>query len=424
MRCRTRLVQTAAWAIMLVGTATHLCGAQAGPPVRDLGAISAKTSEPIGQFFGMWAYSDGRVLANDAKQRRLILFDAALSTFSVVADTMGSTPLKYGPGVARMVPYVGDSVLLIDFPSQSLIVLGPGARVVRTMAAPKVQDLSLMGSSAAGADASGRLYYRGILRPPPRMPGAPPAAPSDSAPIVRANFETRTIDTIGKILTGAGAPLQAVQGTDGLTSFKQVVNPVTSIDEWSVLPDGSVAFVRGHDYHIDWVFADGTKRSTAKLPFDWRRLTDEDKQNLIDSARRAIDARDPGGKGGLTIPEAIGRNVAEASLHIVTNADGSRTVPLITEFVPLREIQDYVAPIRTGAVRGDADGRLWILPTTSARPRHGGLVYDIVNKQGELTERVELPTGRSIVGFGANGAVYLLSGDRAGGFFIERASFR
>lgn len=35
------------------------------------------------------------------------------------------------------------------------------------------------------------------------------------------------------------------------------------------------------------------------------------------------------------------------------------------------------------------------------------LVYDVVNRKGELVYRVQLPPGRQIVGFGPNGAVYL-----------------
>ena len=36
------------------------------------------------------------------------------------------------------------------------------------------------------------------------------------------------------------------------------------------------------------------------------------------------------------------------------------------------------------------------------------LVYDVVNRKGELTHRVQLPAGRQIAGFGPNGTIYLL----------------
>ena len=38
------------------------------------------------------------------------------------------------------------------------------------------------------------------------------------------------------------------------------------------------------------------------------------------------------------------------------------------------------------------------------------LVYDVINGKGELFERVRVPVGRWIAGFGKGGIVYLVSG--------------
>jgi hypothetical protein len=88
--------------------------------------------------------------------------------------------------------------------------------------------------------------------------------------------------------------------------------------------------------------------------------------------------------------------------------------------IPLSEVADYYPPIRPGAAMPDLDGNLWILPTTSKQSQHGELVYDIVNTKGELFERVRLPVGRLVAGFGKGGVVYMTSGDRTTGFFVER----
>ena len=68
----------------------------------------------------------------------------------------------------------------------------------------------------------------------------------------------------------------------------------------------------------------------------------------------------------------------------------------------------------------DLDGNLWILPTTSAQSQNAQVVYDVVNGKGELFQRVRMPSGRSVAGFGKGGIVYLVSGDRTNGFFLER----
>jgi hypothetical protein len=91
------------------------------------------------------------------------------------------------------------------------------------------------------------------------------------------------------------------------------------------------------------------------------------------------------------------------------------------ESVPLSEIPDYYPPIHPRASMPDLDGNLWILPTTSAQSQHGELVYDVVNVKKGLFERVRMPVGRSIAGFGKGGVVYLQSGDRTNGFYLERA---
>jgi len=88
--------------------------------------------------------------------------------------------------------------------------------------------------------------------------------------------------------------------------------------------------------------------------------------------------------------------------------------------VPLSEIPDYYPPIRDNSAMADLDGNLWILTTTTAQSQHGELVYDVANPKKGLFERVRMPVGRSIAGFGKGGIVYLQSGNRTDGFYLER----
>jgi hypothetical protein len=45
--------------------------------------------------------------------------------------------------------------------------------------------------------------------------------------------------------------------------------------------------------------------------------------------------------------------------------------------------------------------------TIPTKPQPAGSVYDVINGQGEVTERVLIPDGRRVLGFGPGGAVYL-----------------
>jgi hypothetical protein len=85
------------------------------------------------------------------------------------------------------------------------------------------------------------------------------------------------------------------------------------------------------------------------------------------------------------------------------------TAPAPT-FVAPSELPDYKPVFLNGFVRADTEGNVWVrtIPTKAIA---GGPVYDIINRKGELVERVQIPVGRTITGFGAGGVVYLTTRD-------------
>jgi hypothetical protein len=76
----------------------------------------------------------------------------------------------------------------------------------------------------------------------------------------------------------------------------------------------------------------------------------------------------------------------------------------LTQVVTLDEMPDYRPPFRMAAARGDLDGNLWIRTTKMV---NGGAVYDVINGQGVLVDRILVPPGRVIAGFGPGGMVYM-----------------
>jgi len=91
-------------------------------------------------------------------------------------------------------------------------------------------------------------------------------------------------------------------------------------------------------------------------------------------------------------------------------------------YVSPSELPDYQPAFFGNQARGDMDGNLWvrIIPP---KPIAGGPVYDVINGKGELVDRVQIPAGRSIVGFGSDGVVYM-SYVGSGLTKLERATFR
>ncbi len=84
------------------------------------------------------------------------------------------------------------------------------------------------------------------------------------------------------------------------------------------------------------------------------------------------------------------------------------------------DLPDYRPAFLRGSTRADAEGNLWIRTTTLVK---GQPVYDVVNRQGTIVDRVQLPPFRTIAGFGP-GAVYMAVKDSAGTVHLERARIK
>ncbi|HEY5121241.1 MAG TPA: hypothetical protein VII84_06665, partial [Acidimicrobiales bacterium] len=97
------------------------------------------------------------------------------------------------------------------------------------------------------------------------------------------------------------------------------------------------------------------------------------------------------------------RTQAEGTISTVDRS-GAPALPPLPQFVDPSELPDYRPVFRQGAARGDADGNLWIRTTKVV---NGGPVYDVVNQEGALIERIRIPPGRVIAGFGVGGVVFM-----------------
>ena len=444
MRTTTR----AGTALLVTIAAGATARGQSPIPVRQLTVVATST-EAVGSLNGVRELADGRVLVNDAGKRRLLVFDRALASVQIVADTTPGRKVQYGPRPTGIVPYPGDSTLLIDLTGRAFLVLDASGNAARVMSVPRPNDLQTMAGGSMGApslDRSGRLVYRTMIMPSFRAPVVgkaytPPVMP-DSAPLLRADFDTRVADTLAWLRV----PVIKVKTNflpNGGVVLTPVFSPISTIDDWTTLPDGSIAILRGSDYHIDWIGADGTRWSTPKMPFDWKRLSDEDKATIIDSTRKALERQSQLGStsgstpstpgagagagghgGGPAIPAGHSMTImpvgSDDGAPLPQSANKGPSLPTVVQVVEPSDLPDYYPPIlQSGEMKADFNGNVWILPSTTLQVARG-LLYDVVNRKGELVERVRLPEGRALEGFGANGAVFLTS-HGANGTRLERA---
>jgi hypothetical protein len=484
----------------------------AGPPVRRISTATALSTEELGAINGVLELRDGRVLVNDGTRRRLLLMDTTLKTVEVVLDSLAEIANTYGTRAGALIPYRADSVLFIDPGAFAVLVLDPSAHVTRVRSVWRPDEMGYYMSPVAAnnnvgmpaTDGRGRVVYRVNATPtPPKI--APPAgvpwipSPPESAFVVGIDLDTRKIDTLG-VVRMPKVVYQIRQTVEGFLSLNVLANPMPITDDWTVLSNGSVAFVRGRDYRIDYRQPDGTQTSSPKLVYPWQHLDDADKQKLVDSVKDANrrqqmgnymaamirwanvyekpyphDLKAPPGfvpQNGLQKDWKLPPGVAFPANYIYACAPGEepkiipqasapgaaapgaaappagerRPVgmpvgppgapagtpscipspivlgggvtpppPTIRELamVPPDELPDYRPPFIAGSSRADADGNIWI-HTTPPKPMPGGLIYDVVNSQGELFDRLQLPPGYTLVGFGKGKVVYLSMRDAKG----------
>src|SRR5712672_2731152 len=79
--------------------------AQKPVPIITLPPATVKSTEKLGNAFGLRQGASGTVLVNDAAHRQLKLFDASLTLIAVVADSVDGAPNSYGPARQRLIPY-------------------------------------------------------------------------------------------------------------------------------------------------------------------------------------------------------------------------------------------------------------------------------------------------------------------------------
>jgi hypothetical protein len=260
---------------------------------------------------------------------------------------------------------------------------------------------------------------------------------ADSAPIIRFDLNDRRADTAGYIKVPA--PRMSISSSEGRVRVTMQLNPLSMTDDWALLPDGNIAVVRGADFRVDLLKPDGTVVKGEKIPFEWQRLNDSSKQAIVDSARKIVEeartrqlaivegnastSAKPGSassaapSGGAVFQMRVEGGPPAAGAPATRSGGTSIELPPV-EFAPISEMPDYRPAFTGGATRADADGNLWIRTSTVF---NGAPVYDVVNSSGQLTDRVQLPAGRTIAGFGKGGFVYLAVRDGTTGVRLEKA---
>ena len=420
-----RIPAGARLALAVLPLATALPGQNAPSrvrPPRPLGPIEARattTFESISRLFAL----AGSVLVNDPESRQVILLDSTLTNRRIVLDSVLGRANSY-PGTSAATGlhrFRGDSAFWAYSGATEALIIAPDGRIARIAATPQeggpclfmdmdntgfiTCDRPIAATQSAQerqrAAAVGRGHDTTVL------------TRQDSSLVVAIEFTTWRVDTIGRFVKRLGGTLVTYSARG--TASSQYVVPVMAVDLWTMFRDGSLAVVRGVDYHVDIVPTAGPAVRGPRVAYPWRPLTDADYAAVLDSLHR---------RDSLALVAQVAR------LDSIARATGRALPPgLVAGGGPSRVYADradwpsyWPAFLPTAFFSADEDGRLWLQEATPPGADSVN-VYAVFSRRGELLDRVTTPRGTEIRGFGPGSAVYLFSMD-AGRATLMKARFR
>ena len=357
-----------------------------GVPSRTLTRAQAEHSEAFTEIGAVWELKDGRVLALDSRDLTVQLIDFRTGRAQRVGRK-GSGPGEYSLPIA-FVSLGGDSVGIVDDANSRLLVVrddGKTGGVIR-LTRPRGGDNDSPNAWLAGSDARGQLYGTGI-RFETRNGRL---VRRDSIPILRF-----TLGQADKAETIAWARQQGTTVEGSARGKVEMIginrNPFAAEDQWAVASDGSIAIAEAEPYRVHWIDPLGTRIVSQPISYTPQRFTEAHKEEW----------------------RAAQRN----NMQVVSGDDGRVTV------IPQR--QRPRDPVWPAVLPPFLMRALWIAPDGSLWIRRTGPVgmrptYDVIDRQGRRTHQVLLPQRTRVVGFGRNGAVYVVRVDDDDLEFLQR----
>lgn len=374
--------------------------------IRELSVPVASGQFALGSGVSIRELSNGTILINDFLNGRVLSVDSCLRQAVTVVDSTILKRPRLGFVASTLIPYLQDSTIIADIAGNTLLMLGPKGEFVRVVALPRPSDLSFLSNATVygnpSSDRQGRLIHRGEIATrrvganvlDARSPSASTSPRSDSAAVVRTDLDARIVDTLF-FFKELRSSRSSSSSLGDITVNTRKLDPLASGDQWVVLKDESIAVLRASDYHVDWRDSSGRWTSLVKMPFPWRRVSEERKQAMADSIRSRY-----------------------AAINAQLNRGGFSS-RFLQRFEPVSpdEMSDYEPSVRANSLFADFAGRLWILPRSSSDAR-GGLLYDVMSRSGTVDFRVQFPADTKLVGFGAH-SLYALRVEGARSFLIR-----
>ena len=344
-------------------------------PTRTLSKPDAEFSEPFTYLSMIRELKDGRLIVIDPAEKTLQVVDLARGT-STRLGREGSGPGEYAVPF-RLLALPGDTTAMSDMVNSRLLLINPDATVggfIDPTIPPPPGTIRYGGGGTmpTEADTKGRMYYQGQRY----RRTATGTESADSVPMIRWDRASGIRDTVAWMRQTLNL---IANHSNGRTTYS--VPPFSGSDQMLVAPDGRVAIVHHDPYRVDFVSETGQRTRGEPIRHERQRITDEHKADWRAAQRGRTNV--------MTTVDAAGRSTT-------MEPGGQAGDPPVWggEFMP---------PFLERALMFSHDGFLWIRRTG---PAGQPPTFDVIDRAGNLVQKVALPKRSRLVGFG-NGAVYI-----------------
>jgi hypothetical protein len=317
---------------------------------------------------GVRELPDGRLLLSDFREPALWVVDLRAGT----SERLGRS--GDGPGEYRQPGgiYAGraDTSLVLDRGTSRVLLVTPDGRIAgsraigvrgTTVASSADQDLQRL-------DASGTGYF---VDPQAAFGSLRAGRPSDSVSLWRYDAARQRADTVGMLRE---PERRLISAAGNVVRTRTVL--FSPADGWGVAASGRVALIRAAPYRVDWVEPDGRVTRGPVTAHSVVQVTAADRERVA-GRRETIGTAAPGSVSGST-----------------------NTEPLFADTKPVFKRDDIIV---------SPEGHVWVGRQLPASTRQE--VYDVFDHRGMRIDRVELPAGSRVIGFG-KGAVYVSESDQ------------
>lgn len=364
------------------------------PSAHRLHAPTTSLESQLVQLAEVRELPGGGLLMLDRLAGSIHVADAALRS-SAQAGRSGQGPGEYS-NPTRLVALSEGRTLVIHSAGSRGLIFDAAGRPIGDWAPARAQGTCstparpLLG--VAYADDDGRLYREA---PPVRVDRAGRRSIANSAAVERLTSPC-VRDTIVLIesrdaLSARGGMLvgESVVGRPGTAR-----PPFQATSQWTTFANGDVAVVRPEPFSVDRISSAG-RRNTTRLSFTPIEVSDAHKAEWRVFMQRPVRF-------------AMLSRGGESQIGI-----GRQPPPPEPESWPR-----FLPPFLDDALLAAPDGDLWVRRTT---PAGSPAIYDVVDSDGRLAQRVTLRPRSRIVGLGA-GTIYVVRIDQDEVEHLERHS--